>query len=153
MDEFRSLIDSFNKETGLKIKLESDKSFSLEYSGFIITLQYRDNFQDILISSPLTGSALIENVNETVMRSALKQSFGGFGTYGNFLGISHDLLVLSRPVSFEGLDAQTLTLHLVNFANALLEVRNRIAIEVMNVTALEENKEPAISNFEQGLNV
>ncbi len=151
MDEFRNLIEGLAKVSGLPMEVDEKNSVTLEYSDFIITLQYLEDPQTIFIYSPLTGSEMVENVTEAAMRSALILSFGGLGTSGNFLGLFDDFLVLSRHVGINGLDEEKLSKYIFDFAQNLESVRNEIVNEVMNTRLSDFDKHADLSSV--GLNV
>lgn len=139
MNDFEQVISNLAKESGLPLEIDNKNSVTLEYDDIFITLQWRADFNDIFIFAPITDPEKISYLSEPVLRSALKLSFGGFGTSGNFLGIVDESLVLSTAIGLKDLNAEQLAEYIFSFANAAESVRVRIVNELQDVPETEEN--------------
>jgi len=126
MREFEGLIEKLTRISGLQMEIDDNNSVTLEYGDLMITLQFRDECQDILFLSEISDGYKYLNLSRQLFRHALKLSFAGIGTYGNFLGLLKDELVLSKSVSITNLSAEALAKHLLAFAKNASTVRDEL---------------------------
>lgn len=126
MYNFTSLIQALSEYTGLPLEVNEKTSVYLEYNEFILTLQYRPTNNDIVLFTPVTDPDKIANLNETILRNALRLSYNGEGTNGYFLGIFKESLIMSTVMSIKDLTAEDLATQLVRFANTAVSVSNNL---------------------------
>ncbi len=90
----------------------------------------------------------LATLSEAVLRVALKLSFGGMGTAGNYLGQFDESLVLSGMVSIEGLDAEMLAKRIFSFAEAAVAVKDAIVNELQDLSESEPASASAVTPLE-----
>ena len=133
MKPFEALIKGFAEATGLPLQVAADDSCSLETEGMIITLQYRQDNDDIVLFAPVLTPDEETNIPASVLRKALEFSYNGQGTRGAFLGLFDGALVLSVAVSTHGLDVDLLCARIIAFT----ETAQGIALELERILAEE----------------
>ena len=129
MKPFEALMKGFTMATGLPMQISVDDSCSLETEGMIITMQYRQESDDIVIFAPVMTPDEDETLPNGVLRKALELSYNGKGTHGAFLGLFEGALVLSDAVSTQGLNVDILCAHIIAFT----EIAQSIAHELETV--------------------
>jgi len=129
MKPFEALIKGFAEATGLPLQIAADDSCSLETEGMIITMQYRQESDDIVIFAPVMTPDENETLPNAVLRKALEFSYNGQGTRGAFLGLFEGALVLSIAVPTHGLDVNSLCIRIIAFT----ETAQGIALELEKI--------------------
>ncbi len=126
MTSFEELIEAFSRESGIGVQIENGDTISLEADGMMVSARYdRDNGM-LTIFAPVTDPYSSEELGITVLRTALKLSFNGSGTYGNYLGLVENALILSKSYPLNELDAESFARHLLDLQEAAVAVRDRI---------------------------
>ncbi len=144
MKPFEALMKGFTEATGLPMQISVDDSCSLETEGMIITMQYRQESDDIVIFAPVMTPDEDETLPNGVLRKALELSYNGKGTHGAFLGLFEGALVLSFTISTHGLNVDILCAHIIAFT----ETAQGIALELENILAEEGGYE--VQNKDDG---
>ncbi|WP_295364524.1 type III secretion system chaperone [uncultured Succinivibrio sp.] len=132
MSVFNKLISELAELSGLPLEVDNNNSCTLESDALIITLQYRNASNDIVIFAPVTDPDSYSDLNESVMRKALELSFNGIGTEGNYLGIFDNDLILSSYINPRELSAENLAECIFAFKQNALFIRESL------VSAYEE---------------
>lgn len=126
MNAFEKLIAEFSEMTGLGLVPDERQGCFLETEGIIITIQYRQELDEIVIFAPVTD-AEGEAPTKAMYEKALSLSYDGKGTSGASLGLFAGQLILSVHLPMEGLDAQALGTKLMAFADTAVSARAEIA--------------------------
>lgn len=145
MNNFKELIDSFIKESGMQIELEQDDSFSLERDGLLVTVKYIKETDDITLFVPIIDHERIPELTPPVLKAALKLSFNGIGTSGNYLGLFDNALILSTGIPLRDLDSEKLAERLFLFSDAAIAVRDSIINEI------QDDDQPIVTNHTPNL--
>ena len=145
MKPFDALINEFAEATALPLEVAADDSCSLEYENIIITLQYRQASDDVVIFAPVLTPDEEETLPNNVLRRALELSYNGKGTRGAFLGMFDGALVLSVSLPLHGLDVDLLSARIMTFA----ETAQGIALELETVLSEEEDYTPKKSHQDE----
>ena len=132
MTVFDKLLADFAAMTGLQVAADAQNSCQLETSDLLITLQYRDQADDLVIFAPVTDSGEAEGLSPAQYKKALSLAYDSKGTSGASLGLFNGELVLSVHLPMSGLDAETLGVRLTAFSDAAISVRAEIAAEAGN---------------------
>ena len=138
MTPFETLIKDFAEKTGLPLQVEADNSCSLETDDMIFTMQYRQENDDVIIFAPVMTGEDNEKLPYGVLKKALELSYNGRGTRNAFLGMFDGALVLSITLPMNNLDADSLGIHILTFA----ETAQGIALELKNILVEEGGFEP-----------
>ena len=148
MIPFESLITQFAQNTGLPLEVAADNSCTLETEGITITLQYRQDHDDIAIFSPVAMPDDATGFSTATLKRALELSYNGVGTHGGFLGLFDDSLILTSFLHLNGLDADTLAVRILSFA----DTAHGLAVELADVSqhAHAENADDGINEFPPG---
>ena len=127
MNPYESLIADFSAKTGLNLVPDERQGCFLETEGIIITIQYRQEADDVVIFAPVTDPDSGTTLTKAMCEKALSLSYDGMGTSGAFLGLIEGNLILSVHLPMEGLDASALVVKLMAFADAAVFARAEIA--------------------------
>ncbi len=145
MKPFDALIKEFAEATGLPLQVADNDSCNLEYQDIIITMQYRQASDDIVIFAPVLTTDEYETLPNGVLRRALELSYNGEGTRGAFLGMFDEALVLSVGLPMNGLDADQLCARVLAFA----ETAQGIALELETILSTGEDYTPKKSQQDE----
>ena len=124
MTPFETLIKNFAEETGLPLQIEADNSCSLESDEMIITMQYRQDNDDIIIFAPVMAPDDNEKLPYSVLKKALEYSYNGKDTHNAFLGMFNGALVMSIALPLSGLDAASLGIRILDFTDTAQRIAN-----------------------------
>ena len=127
MNAFEKLIADFSSKTGLGLVPDERQGCLLETEGIIITIQYRQGEDDIVIFAPVTDPDSGVALTKTMCEKALSLSYNGKGTNGATLGLFDGNLILSVHLPMQGLNAEALGDKLMTFADAAVSTRAEIA--------------------------
>ena len=134
MNLFEALIKELAEATGLPLQVSADNSCCLESDDMLITLQYRQECDDVVFFAPILTPDEDEQIPAGVLRKALELSYNGIGTHGAFLGLFNGALVLSVTFPMNGLDAHLLGARILAFT----ETAQGIALELESVLLEEQ---------------
>ena len=126
MNNFEQTIKELAEYTGLELKVNTNNAVFLEYNDLPVTLQYRENNDDICIFSSVTDPENIDNLDEETLRNALNLAFNGEGTENNFLGLDNGELILSNAIPLQNLTVEEFALKIINFSHAAVRVYNAL---------------------------
>ena len=126
MNSFESLIADFSAQTGLNLVPDERQGCFLETDGIVITIQYRQETDEVVIFAPVTDPDSGTAPTKAMFEKALSLSYDGKGTSGASLGLFGDDLVLSVHLPMEGLDASALGTKLLAFSDAAVSARAEI---------------------------
>ncbi len=132
MTHFAKLIEQLGKATGLKLELDEFNSCSLENGGIIVTVQYLAGNDEVAIFAPVTDPDETPEIGETVLRSALKLSYNGIKTSGNFLGMYDDSLLLTNHFQIETMSIDEFAGKIITFTTAAFMVRDVLSNALKN---------------------
>lgn len=127
MNSFESLIADFSAKTGLNLVPDERQGCFLETDGLIVTIQYRQEADDVVIFAPVTDPDSGTTLTKAMYEKALSLSYDGKGTSGASLGLVAGNLILSVHLPMQGLDADSFGVKLSLFADAAVSVRAEIA--------------------------
>lgn len=126
MSLFTSLIKDLSELMELDIEVSANESCSLEFGDMIITLQYRQEQDDIAIFSVVTDPEKISTLSDTVLRAALSLSYNGTGTGFNFIGLVNENLVLTNYIQIEGITSEELLQRIYSFSQSAQNVHDSL---------------------------
>ena len=149
---FKEIIAELAKESGLPLELDNNGSCMLNADDILITLQYRNVQEDVVIFAPVTDPEKIARLYETALRAALSLSFNGIGTGGCYLGLFEESLVLSTYLSVQNLTSEGLAHKLNEFSQRAADVRDAILNAYQNIPATEIS-DGGVDNYGVGLSV
>lgn len=95
MNPFESLIADFSAKTGLDLAPDERQGCFLETEGILITIQHRQDADDIVIFAPVTDPDASERPTRAMLEKALALAYNGTGTSGANLGMFNGELILS----------------------------------------------------------
>lgn len=150
MNVFQKLIAELAQASGLPLEADKHNTCSLESDNLIITLQYREEYNDIYIFCPVTDPDKIAVLNEKLLRHALALSLHGIGTGGNFLGLMENDLILSTYVRADDLSAEKLSETIFLFREHAVSVRDSL---VNNYGEPNDSKSDIDKLYDTGLEV
>lgn len=127
MNSFESLMADFSAKTGLDLVPDERQGCFLENEGIVITIQYRQEADEIVIFAPVTDPDSGTAPTKAMYEKALSLSYDGKGTSGASLGLFDGNLILSVHLPMEGLDASALGTKLLAFSDAAVSARAEIA--------------------------
>ncbi len=151
MTSFEELITQFSRESGINVAIDDGNSITLESEGIVVTARYDKENGMLTIFAPVTDMFMSDALTVPVLRAALKLSFNGAGTFGNFLGLVENTLWLSNSYPLSGLDAESFAGHLIDMQSAAAAVRDRI----LNYSQDDDKKQQthSLGNIGVGLSV
>ena len=126
MSLFKSLIKDLSELMELDIEVDANESCSLEFGDMIITLQYRQEQDDIAIFSVVTDPEKTSTLSDTVLRAALSLSYNGTGTGFNFIGLVNENLVLTNYIQIEGITSEELLQRIYSFSQSAQNVHDSL---------------------------
>ncbi len=126
MSSFTRLIADFAALTGVDADVDEYDSCTLETDGLVITVKYRRAHDDVVIFVPVTENDGFEPLKPEMLRTALRLSYNGAETRGNFLGLFENNLILSHTYGNADLTPEKLADILLAFAEAAAFVRNAL---------------------------
>ena len=126
MSLFASLIKDLSELMELDIEVSGNESCSLEFGDMIITLQYRQEQDDIAIFSVVTDPEKTSTLSDTVLRAALSLSYNGTGTDFNFIGLVNENLVLTNYIQIEGITSEELLQRIYSFSQSAQNVHDSL---------------------------
>lgn len=127
MNAFEKLIADFSAMTGLELVPDERQGCFLETEGVIITIQYRQHLDEIVIFAPVTDADAEIPLTKEMYAKALSLAYDGKRTGGASLGLFDGNLILSVHLPLQGLDASTLGDKLMAFADAAVSAKAEIA--------------------------
>jgi len=127
MNAFETLIADFSSKTGLSLVPDERQGCFLETDGVVITIQYRQEADEVVIFAPVTDPDSGAPLTKAMCEKALLLAYDGKGTSGASLGLFGDNLILSVHVPMDGLDASALGTKLLAFTDAAVSARAEIA--------------------------
>ncbi len=139
MNPFEALIEELKQVTGLPLEVSQENSCSLENDGLVITMQYRQSSDDLVLFSPILMPEENEELSPEVMKRALELAYNGDGTRGGFLGLFEGSLVLSVFLPLEDLDAGGLATRILAFT----ETAQGVLAELEELPARDEDNDEA----------
>ena len=145
MNAFEKLIADFSAMTGLELVPDERQGCFLETEGVIITIQYRQHLDEIVIFAPVTDADSEEPLTKAMCEKALSLAHESKETGGATLGLFNGNLILTIHLPLQGLDASALGDKLMAFADAAVSAKAEIATAANtseaenNNTALNDN--------------
>ena len=127
MNLFEKIIAEFSAMTGLKLVPDEGQNYFLETDGIIITIQYRQDTDEIAISAPVMDADTGITQTKAMYEKALSLSYDGKGTFGASLGLFDNKLILSICLPMQDMDASDFGVKLSAFADAAISARAEIA--------------------------
>lgn len=127
MNAFDKLIADFAEMTGLGIAPDDRQGCILEAEGMLITIQYRQNADEVVIFVPVTDAEAEVPLTKEMYAKALSLSYDGKGTGGASLGLFDGNLILSTHIPMQGLDAESFGAKLSAFTDTAISTRAEIA--------------------------
>lgn len=118
MTPFAHLISEFAAATGLELAADEHESCTLVSDRLALTIQHRRETDEVLLFAPVAEADGGGAFPTAVLRRALELAFDGRGTVGAFLGLAGEELAMSVSLPFGGLDAATLAVRVMAFADA-----------------------------------
>ena len=136
--------------TGLELVPDERQGCFLETEGVIITIQYRQEADEIVIFAPVTDPDSGVTLTKSMYAKALSLAYDGKGTSGASLGLFDGNLILSVHLPLQGLDASTFGTKLMAFSDAAISAKAEIDAAANATETTESNKAnafDAISDF------
>jgi len=153
MTSFEELVAAFSRGTGIDVKIEDGDSISLEADGMVVTAKYDKDNGVVTIFAPVSDPENTEKLSVNVLRTALKLSFNGAGTYGNYLGLVENTLMLSCNYHINDLDAENFAQHFLDLEAAAVAVRDRILNYSQDQSDTKKTQPATISHMGMGISV
>ncbi len=126
MTHFATLTQQLGKATGLELELDEFNSFSLENGGVIVTVQYIAKNDEVTIFAPVTNPDEVSELGEKVLEYALKLSYNGNQTSGNFLGMYNDSLLLSNHFQIRSMSIDEFAGKIITFTTAAFSIKDSL---------------------------
>lgn len=127
MNLFKKIIAGFSAMTGLRLVPDEGQNYFLETDGIIITIQYSQDTDEIVISAPVMDADTGVTPTKAMYEKALSLSYDSKGTFGASLGLFDNKLILSIRLPMQDMDASDFGVKLSAFADAAVSARAEIA--------------------------